>query len=122
MTSAYAELGRAFGDRIVSRDYQGAYAHLAESSRSEIPYPEFEEAFKSYREGVGAPLKVKIVPGEPYQKDEPDPLLPDAVRERVTDEFAVHFEPEGEEEGFSAIVWVLMEGGKARIAHFYVGD
>jgi hypothetical protein len=68
-------------------------------------------------------LKVKIVPGEPYQKDEPDALLPDAVRDHVEDEFAIHFEPEGaEQEGFSAIVWVLMEGGQAKIAHFFVGD
>jgi len=62
------------------------------------------------------------VPGDPYKKDEPDPLLPDAVRDSVEDEFAIHFEPEGDEEGFSAIVWVLMDGGQAKIAHFFVGD
>jgi hypothetical protein len=122
LTPAYEELGRAFGDLIVSRDYEGAYAHIAESSRSEIPYAEFEEAFKGYRESMGETLKVKIVPGEPYQKDDPDALLPDAVRERVEDEFAIHFEPEGDQEGFSAIVWVLMDGGQAKIAHFFVGD
>src|SRR6187549_2207977 len=66
LTPAYAELGRAFGDLIVSRDYGGAYVHIAESSRSEIPYAEFEETFNSYREGVGENLKVKIVPGDPY--------------------------------------------------------
>ena len=71
---------------------------------------------------MGETLKVKIVPGDPYQKDDPDPLLPDAVRARVEDEFAIHFEPEGNEEGFSAIVWVLMEEGQATIAHFFVGD
>jgi hypothetical protein len=119
---AYAELGRAFGDLIVSRDYEGAYVHIAESSRSEIPFAEFEETFNGYREGVGENLKVKIVPGDPYKKDEPDPLLPDAVRDSVEDEFAIHFEPEGDEEGFSAIVWVLMDGGQAKIAHFFVGD
>jgi len=48
---AYAELGRAFGDLIVSRDYEGAYVHIAESSRSEIPFEEFEETFNGYREG-----------------------------------------------------------------------
>jgi hypothetical protein len=122
LTPAYEELGRAFGDRIVSRDYEGAYVHLAESSRSEIPYAEFEEAFKGYRESMGETLKVKIVAGDPYQKDESDPFLSDAVRARVEDEFAIHFEPEGDEEGFSAIVWVLMDGGQAKIAHFFVGD
>jgi hypothetical protein len=122
LTPAYTALGQAFGDLIVSRDYEGAYGHIAESSRTEIPYAEFEEAFKGYREGVEETLKVKIVPGDPYKKDDPDPILPDAVRERVEDEFAIHFEPEGDAEGFSAIVWVLMEGGQARIAHFFVGD
>ena len=122
LTPAYEELGRAFGDLIVSGDYEGAYGHIAESVRSEIPYAEFEEAFKHYRDGMDETLNVKIVPGDPYQKDDPDALLPDAVREHVEDEFAIHFEPEGEEEGFSAIVWVLMEGGQARIAHFFVGD
>jgi hypothetical protein len=122
LAPAYEELGRAFGDLIVSRDYEGAYVHIAESIRSEIPYAEFEETFKDYRENVGETLTAKIVPGEPYQKDEADALLPDAVRERVEDEFAIHFEPEGDAEGFSAIVWVLMEGGQAKIAHFFVGD
>ena len=122
LTPAYADLGRAFGDLIVSRDYEGAYVHIAESSRSEIPYAEFEETFKEYREGMGETPKMKVVPGEPYQKDESDPFLPDAVRERVEDEFAIHFEPDGDEEGFSVIVWVLMENGQAKIAHFFVGD
>lgn len=122
LTPAYEELGRAFGDLIVSRDYKGAYVHIAESSHSEISYAEFEETFKEYRDRLGETLKVKIEPGEPYQKDEPDPLLPDAIREHVEDEFAIHFEPEGDEEGFSAIVWVMMEGGQARIVHFFVGD
>jgi len=48
---AYAELGRVFGNLIVSRDYEGAYVHIAESSRSEIPFAEFEETFNGYREG-----------------------------------------------------------------------
>ena len=122
LTPAYAELGRAFGDLIVSRDYEGAYVHIAESIRPEIPYAEFEETFKVYREGMGDTLAVKIVAGEPYKKDDADALLPDTVKERVEDEFAIHFEPEGDEEGFSAIVWVLMEDGQARIAHFFVGD
>jgi hypothetical protein len=122
LAPAYQELGRTFGDLIASGDYESAYVHIAESSRSEIPYSEFEETFKHYRESVGETLKVKVEPGDAYEKDEEDPFLPDAVRERVEDEFAIHFEPEGEEEGFSAIVWVLMEGGQARIAHFFVGD
>ena len=122
LTPAYEELGRAFGDLIVSGDYEGAYLHIAESVRAEIPYAEFEETFKHYRDSMDETLNVKIVPGDPYQKDDPDALLPDAVREDVEDEFAIHFEPDGEEEGFSAIVWVLMEGGHARIAHFFVGD
>jgi hypothetical protein len=122
LTPAYEELGRAFGELIVSRDYQGAYAYIADSSRAEIPFDEFEETFKTYRESQGETLKVSIAAGEPYQKDEPDPLLPDAVKDRVEDEFAIHFEPEGDEEGFSAIVWVLMEEGQPKIAHFFVGD
>ena len=122
LTPAYDELGRTFGDLIVSRDYEGAYAHIAESIRSEIPYAEFEEAFKHYRDSMDETLNVKIVAGDPYQKDDPDALLPDAVRERIEDEFAIHFEPEGKEEGFSAILWVLMEDGQAKIAHFFVGD
>jgi hypothetical protein len=122
LTPAYEELGRTFGDLIVSGDYAGAYAHIAEASRSEIPYAEFEEAFKLYREGMEGTLEVEIVAGEPYQKDDPDVLLPDTVREQVEDEFALHFDSEGEEDGFSAIVWVLMEGGQAKIAHFFVGD
>lgn len=122
LTPAYEELGNAFGDLIVARNYEAAYMHIAESSRSEIPYAEFEEAFKGYREGMGETLKVKVVPGEPYDKDDPDPLLPDAVRERIEDEFAIHFEPKDDGDGFSAVVWVLMESGQAKIAHFFVGD
>ena len=122
LAPAYEAVGRVFGDLIVSRDYEGAYVHIAESSRTDIPYVEFEEIFKDYREGMGETLQVKIVPGEPYQQAEPDLLVPDTVRERVQDEFAIHFEPEGDEEGFSVIVWVLMEGAQAKIAHFFVGD
>ncbi|HZI51549.1 MAG TPA: hypothetical protein VFE29_06975 [Terriglobia bacterium] len=122
LAPAYEELGRAFGDRIVSRDYEGAYAFIAESSRADISFEEFVEAFKFYRESVGETPKLVISPGEPYQKNEPDPLLPDAVRDLVEDEFAIHLEPEGDDEGFSAIVWVLMENGQAKIGHFFVGD
>jgi hypothetical protein len=122
LTPAYEKLGDNFGDLVVARDYQGAYGYIAESSRSEIPYSEFEDAFKAYRDSMDETLTVKVVPGDPYQKTDPDALLPDAVRERVEDEFAIEFELEGSEEGFSAIVWVLMEGGQAKIAHFFVGD
>ena len=122
LAPAYEKLGRDFGDLIVGRDYQGAYALLAESSGEEISYSEFEQTFKDYRDSMAETLTVKVVPGEAYRKDDADPLLPDAVRDRVEDEFAIQFEPSGEAEGFSAIVWVLMENGEARIAHFFVGD
>jgi hypothetical protein len=122
LTPAYEKLGRAFGDLIVSRDYEGAYALIAGSSQSDIPYAEFDEAFRNYREGVEGTLKVEIVAGDPYVKDDSDLLLPDSIRDRVEDEFAIHFEPEGEAEGFSANVWVLMEADQARIAYFFVGD
>lgn len=122
MPPAYEMLGHTFGSLIISRDYKGAYAHIAESSRADISYEEFEETFREYRERVGDTLKLTIAAGEPYQKDQEDPLLPDAIHKRVEDEFAVHFEPEGDEEGFSANVWVLMEEGQPKIAYFFVGD
>ena len=121
LPAAYEMLGRTFGDLIISRDYQGAYAYIAQASRGDISYEEFEETFRTYRDRVEA-LKLTIAPGEPYQKDESDPLLPDAIRDRVEDEFAIHFEPEGDEEGFSANLWVLMEDDQPKIAHFFVGD
>ena len=50
-------------------------------------------------------------------------LVPDEFKDRVTSEGVIHFEPPDEElEGFSATVWIVMEGGEPKLAAFYVED
>lgn len=110
---------QGFAAAIVERDYAKAYAAVATERRSTLSQQDLEEAFRHYRDGLPDGLKTEVKV-DPYDGD--SPLVPEELRERIVAEGVVHFTPEGDAEGFNAIVWILMEAGVPRLASFYVED
>ena len=110
-----------FASSIVARDYATAYGAVASEARATLTQQEFEEAFRHYRDGLPDGLKT-AVQVDAYDK-EAAVLVPDAFKDRIASEGVIHFEPPDEEmEGFSATVWIVMEGGEPKLAAFYVED
>ncbi len=112
---------RGFASAIVARDYAAAYGAIASERRGSLPMAEFQEAFGHYRDGLPDDLKAEVIV-EAYDRESAT-LLPEEFRDRIAAEGVVHFEPTDQAiEGFSAHVWVLLEAGEPRLAHFYVED
>lgn len=94
---------------------------MASEARATLTQQEFEEAFRHYRDGLPDGLKTSVQL-DAYDK-EAAVLVPDEFKDRVTSEGVIHFEPPDEElEGFSATVWIVMEGVEPKLAAFYVED
>lgn len=108
------------GAAVASRDYATAYDALAAEAKASVSLAEFEEAFRHYRDALPDGLEVRVSV-DAYDPDSAG-LVPEELRDRVVAEGAVEFVPGGDLEGFSAVVWVMPESGKPRIAAFYVGD
>jgi hypothetical protein len=112
---------QSFASAVVARDYAEAYGAVAAERRPTLTRQEFEEAFRHYRDGLPDGLKT-AVQVDAYD-EEAAVLVPDEFKDRVSSEGVIHFEPPGEEmEGFSATVWVVMEGGEPKLCAFYVED
>ena len=111
---------KGFADAILAKDYARAYEAIAMERRPTLPLSEFEEAISHYREGHESQLQVSIQVS-PYDPDGAS-LLPDEYEGRIASEATVEFEPGGDEEGFTVLVWIVMEAGVPRLASFYVGD
>jgi hypothetical protein len=110
-----------FASSIVAKEYSTAYAAVAMERRATLSQPEFEEAFRHYRDGLPDGLKTSVQV-EAYDR-EAAVLVPDEFRDRISSEGVIHFEPPDEEmEGFSATVWIVVEGGEPKLAAFYVED
>lgn len=106
---------------IVARDYPAAYGTVATERQASLGLAEFEEAFRHYRDGLPDGLAVKVSV-DPYDRESAT-LVPEELRDRIVAEGAVEFVPDDEElEGFTANVWIMMEGGEPRLATFFVGD
>ena len=94
---------------------------MASERRPTLTQQEFEEAFRHYRDGLPDGLKTSVQV-DAYDK-EAAVLVPDELKDRVTSEGVIYFEPPDEEmEGFSASVWIVDEGGEPKLAAFYVED
>ena len=111
---------QGFASAIVARDYASAYGAVAAERRATLTQQEFEEAFRHYRDGLPDSLKT-AVQVDAYDK-EAAVLVPDEFRDRIASEGTVYFEPGGDDEGFSASVWIVMESGEPKLAAFYVED
>jgi hypothetical protein len=110
----------SFANAIVARDYAAAHALVAADARASLTRQELEEAFQHYRDGLPDPLETSVEV-EAYDR-EAALLVPESLRGRIDAEGTIRFEPGGEDEGFSAHVWIMKDAGEPRLAHFYVGD
>jgi len=117
---AVDRLLKGFADAILAKDYAQAYDAIALERRPTLPLAEFQEAIAHYREGYEGSLRASVRV-EPYDPDGAS-LLPDEFKGRIASEAIVEFEPGGDEEGFSVLVWIVIEAGVPRLASFYVGD
>jgi hypothetical protein len=94
---------------------------MASELRASTPLQEVQETFGHYRDGLPDDLRIEVSV-EAYDRESAS-IVPEELRDRIVAEGVVHFEPADQElEGFSAHVWVLLEAGEPRLAHFYVED
>ena len=108
------------GTAIVARDYALAYGEVAVEARGELTLADFQEAIEPYRERYEGGLRFTTTT-EPFDPSGAS-TVPEALRGRITSEGSIEFQPPGDEEGFTMVVWVMMESGVPKLASFYVGD
>ena len=119
--AATAAMLQSLASSIAARDYGAAYDLVAAGQRESLTRAEFEEAFRHYRDGLPDRLKTDVRV-DAYDRASAS-MVPDGIRDQIVAEGVVSFDPDGgQAEGFSAVVWVVMESGRPRIAHLYTED
>jgi hypothetical protein len=118
---------RRFGDAVLAKDYNAAYAMMAAAYKQDTPYDEFLKSIGRYRDPVTAPLKVSVRASDDDPATLKDDamvqmLVPEALRSQIAGEAILDFEPEGDAEGWTLVMWLVDEGGQIHVLNYYQDD
>jgi hypothetical protein len=122
----HAELASSFASAVAARNYELAYAFMADLYKRDIGHEEFMQSISRYRDGLASPptFIVKASEDDPAQlKDDPVMALfvgDAAVRAQVQDEAIIDFRVG--ENGWTLIAWLIEEQGQVRILNYVQDD
>jgi hypothetical protein len=123
----FQDVARRFGDAVIAKKYREAFSMMAADYQIQVGWDEFEKSISRYRDHVPGSLQVTIEATEEDPSTLKDDtmvgfLVPEAQRSKILDEAVLHFDPEGDEEGWALVMWFVEENGAVRILNYYQDD
>jgi len=127
LPAAHEAAARRFGDAVLAKDYDAAYAMMAAAYKQETPKDEFLKSIGRYRDPVAAPLKMSVHASDDDPATLKDDamvqmLVPEALRGQIAGEAILDFEPQGDAEGWTLVMWLVDEAGQIHVLNYYQDD
>ncbi len=119
-----------FGDAVLARDYEAAYAMTASAYRQSMSHAEFLKSISRYRDDAHGVFKLTVQASSDDPKElKNDPLVrtlvPAHLHGAILDEAILNFSRSdelGEGDGWVLVAWLINESGTIKILNYYQDD